>query len=246
MEKKMNCEMYDWVEKSIEEYYQPVKVLKKDDKKEIALYQHKESGETVIVKRLKHKSGVYERLATIEHSNIVKVLEAASNDECTIVIEEYLEGISVADLLENQRISSKMVYQIILQLCDGLEILHENEIIHRDVKPENVFVLQDGSVKIMDFDASRIYRKYEKKDTVVLGTIGYAPPEQYGEAQTDARSDIYALGVLMNVMFTGKHPVNEVAKGRIGTIIEKCIMVNQNKRYRNVTEIKEQIKKLNY
>lgn len=182
----------------------------------------------------------------MEHYNIVKVLEAASNDTSTMVIEEYLYGVSVADLLVNKRISQKAVYQIILQVCDGLEILHESEIIHRDIKPENVFVLQDGSVKIMDFDASRIYRKDEKKDTVALGTIGYAPPEQYGEAQTDARSDIYALGVLMNVMFTGKHPVNEVAKGRIGTIIEKCIVVNPNKRYRNVSEIKEQLKKLTY
>ena len=242
----MSSEMYEWIEKSIEEYYHLVKVLKKDDKKEILLYQHKESGKTVIVKRLKHKSNVYEKLATIEHPNVVKVLEASSNDECTIVIEEYLDGISVADLLETQSISSKMACQIILQVCDGLEILHENEIVHRDIKPENVFILQDGSVKIIDFDASRIYRKYEKKDTVVLGTIGYAPPEQYGEAQTDARSDIYALGVLMNVLFTGKHPVNEVANGKVGNIIEKCIMVNQNKRYRNVSEIKEQLKKLTY
>lgn len=242
----MSSEIYEWVEKSLEEYYQPVKVLKKDSKKEITLYQHQESGKTVVVKRLNHKSRVYERLATIDHPNVVKVLEAISNDECTIVIEEYLDGISVADLLENQSLSSKAAYQIVLQACDGLEILHENEIVHRDIKPENVFILQDGSVKIIDFDASRIYRKYEKKDTVVLGTIGYAPPEQYGEAQTDARSDIYALGVLMNVMFTGKHPVNEVAKGRIGNIIEKCIMVNQNKRYRNVSEIKEQLKKLTY
>ena len=246
MEKTMSSEMYEWIEKSIEEYYHLVRVLKKDDKKEIALYQHKESGKTVVAKWLQNKSKVYERLATIEHPNVVKVLEAISNDECTIAIEEYLDGVSVADLLENQSISSKMVYQIILQVCDGLEILHENEIVHRDIKPENVFVLQDGSVKIIDFDASRIYRKYEKKDTVVLGTIGYAPPEQYGEAQTDARSDIYALGVLMNVMFTGKHPVNEIANGKIGNIIEKCIMVNQNKRYRNVSEIKEQLKKLTY
>ena len=131
--------MYEWIEKSIKEYYHLVKVLKKDDKKEIMLYQHKESGKTVIVKRLKHKSNVYEKLATIEHPNVVKVLEASSNDECTIVIEEYLDGMSVADLLENQSISSKMAYQIVLQVCDGLEILHENEIVHRDIKPENVF-----------------------------------------------------------------------------------------------------------
>lgn len=242
----MSCEMYDWVEKSIKEYCQPVKVLKKDDKKEITLYQHQESGKTVVAKQLNHKSRVYERLATIEHPNIVKVLEASSNEECSIVIEEYLDGISVADLLENGDISTKMAYQIIMQVCDGLEVLHEIEIVHRDIKPENIFILQDESVKIIDFDVARIHRKYEQKDTVVLGTIGYAPPEQYGEAQTDARSDIYALGVLMNVMFTGKHPVNEVAKGKMGRIIAKCIMVNPNKRYRNVSEIKEQLKKLTY
>lgn len=238
--------MYEWIEKSIKEYYHLVKVLKKDDKKEIMLYQHKESGSTVVVKKLQHKSKVYEKLATITHPNVIKVLEASSKDECTIVIEEYLDGISVADLLERGRISTKMAYQITLQVCDGLELLHEHEIVHRDIKPENIFLLQNDHVKIIDFDASRIYRKYEKKDTVVLGTVGYAPPEQYGEAQTDARSDIYALGVLMNVMFTGTHPVNQVAKGKIGNIIEKCIMVNQDQRYRNVSEIKEQLKKLTY
>lgn len=242
----MSSEMYEWLEKSIEEYYLPVKVLEKDDKKEITLYQHRESGESVIIKRLNHQSLAYEKLATVEHHNIVKVMEAACNDEATIAIEEYLYGISVADLLENKRLSQKAAYQIIIQICDGLEILHENEIIHRDIKPDNIFVLQDGSVKIVDFDAARIYRKFEKKDTVLLGTIGYAPPEQYGEAQTNARSDIYALGVLMNVMLTGEHPVNKMVKGRIGKIIEKCIKVNQNKRYRNVLEIKEQLKKLTY
>ncbi len=242
----MGNELYEWIENSIEKYYHLVKVLKKDDTKEIVLYQHKQSDKTVVVKRLSRRSEAYERLVNIDHSNIIKVIEAIGNSECTIIMEEYLDGISVADLLEYQKLTAKMAYRIILQVCDGLEMLHKNGIVHRDIKPENIFFMRDERVKIIDFDASRIYRKYEKKDTVVLGTVGYAPPEQYGEAQTDARSDIYALGVLMNVLFTGQHPVNEMAKGRIGSIIEKCIMVNQNKRYRSVSEIKGQLKKFIY
>lgn len=87
---------------------------------------------------------------------------------------------------------------------------------------------------------------YSEKDTRTVGTIGYAAPEQYGEAQSDARTDIYGLGIMMNVMLTGKHPVNEMAAGKMGNIIEKCIMVNPNKRYKNVMEVKEKLNKLHY
>ena len=240
----MSQKLYEWLEKSIKEYYQPVKIIKRSEKKEITLYQHKESGRTVIAKRLKYVSRIYERLTEIGHVNLVRVIEAVSSDSRTIVMEEYLDGMTVADVLESGRFSQKEVSRIVMQVCDGLNVLHKHQIIHRDIKPENVFIMSDGNVKIIDFDASRVYREYEKKDTVALGTIGYAAPEQYGESQTDERSDIYALGILMNVMLTGKHPVNEMAQREAGKIIEKCIRVNPGNRYRTVMEVKEKLKRL--
>ncbi len=242
----MVCGIYKWLEESIKEYYHPVRVLKRNETKEIVLYQHKESGKTVVVKYLKGIYEVYKKLVELEHDNLVRVIEAVSDDNRTMVIEEYLEGISVADVLEINRFSQKEMCRIVTQLCDGLDVLHKKQIIHRDIKPENVFLLSDGGVKIIDFDASRIYREHVSKDTVVLGTVGYAAPEQYGDAQTDERSDIYALGILMNVMLTGRHPVDTVVSGKIGNIIETCIMVNPNKRYRNVLEVQKQLKKMVY
>lgn len=238
-------EMYQWLENNIREYYQFVRVLKKDDNKEILLYRYKRTGQPIVVKKMKDIIPVYERLVSIRHPVLTEVIEMASNEEITMVIEEYIDGITVADILETELLSLDTTRKICLQICDGLYVLHVNNVIHRDIKPENIFTLPDGSVKIADYDVARMYKNFEVKDTRILGTIGYAAPEQYGEAQTDEKSDIYALGILMNVMLTGKHPSQDAAKGKIGDIIEKCIMVNPKKRYKNILEVKEQLKKLN-
>ena len=163
-----------------------------------------------------------------------------------MILEEFIPGITIAERLEQETLSERYVKEIISQVCDGLYALHLNQIIHRDIKPENILVMKNREVKIMDFDAAKIYKMYSQKDTRTVGTIGYAAPEQYGEAQSDERTDIYGLGILMNVMLTGKHPVNEMAIGKIGNIIEKCIMVNPNKRYKHVMEVKEKLNKLRF
>ena len=89
------------------------------------------------------------------------------------------------------------------------------------------------------FDASRIFKSDTNQDTQILGTTGYAAPEQYGIAQTDERADIYSLGVLLNIMLTGKHPSKELASGRLGRIVQKCTMVNPKKRYKSVLYLME-------
>lgn len=238
-------EMYQWLENNIGEYYQFVRALKKDENKEILLYKHKSTGQSIVVKKMKDIIPVYERLVCIRHPALTEVIEMASSKDKVIVIEEYVNGISIADALETELLSPDATRKICLQICDGLYALHVNGVIHRDIKPENIFILPDGSVKIADYDAARMYKNDELKDTRILGTIGYAAPEQYGEAQTDEKSDIYALGILMNVMLTGKHPSQDAAMGKIGSIIEKCIIVNPKKRYQNILEVKKQLKKLN-
>lgn len=110
--------------------------------------------------------------------------------------------------------------------------------VHRDIKPENV-ILRGSEAVLIDFDASRIFKSENTSDTRVLGTTGYAAPEQYGIAQTDERADIYSLGVLLNIMLTGKHPSKELASGRLGRIVQKCTMVNPKKRYQNVLYLME-------
>lgn len=239
-------EMYAWLQESIKEYYQFVRVLKRQEGKEVLLYQHKETRIPVVIKKMKGIYPVYERLTGIKSQYFATVLENACDGKESLIIEEYVDGISVADILESKVFTKDSMCRIGIQICDGLYALHRCGIIHRDIKPENIMLQSDGAVKIIDFDAARIYKGYEQRDTIMLGTIGYAAPEQYGEAQSDERTDIYALGILMNVMLTGKHPVNETVNGKIGEVIGKCIRVEPKKRYQSVLEIREELKKMVY
>ena len=106
--------------------------------------------------------------------------------------------------------------------------------------------LEDGSTffggteaVLIDFDASRIYKNENREDTQILGTTGFAAPEQYGLSQSDGRADIYALGVLLNIMLTGEHPSRKLASGRMGRIVQRCTMVNPEKRYKNILHLME-------
>ena len=104
-------------------------------------------------------------------------------------MEEYVEGDNLATLLSEARFTPSEARRIVSQLCSALWILHSMGIVHRDVKPENV-ILRGNEAVLIDFDASRVFKNEESRDTQVLGTTGYAAPEQYGIAQTDERADL--------------------------------------------------------
>ena len=154
------------------------------------------------------------------------------------VIEEYIEGDTLDFLLKDALFSQAETKQIVRQLCQGLWVLHSMAAVHRDIKPENV-ILRGHDAVLIDFDAARLHKPEAEADTQVLGTTGFAAPEQYGLSQSDARTDIYSLGVLMNVMLTGEHPSKHLPEGRMGRIIEHCTRVNPAKRYKNVLHLME-------
>ena len=110
--------------------------------------------------------------------------------------------------------------------------------VHRDVKPENV-ILRGSDAVLIDFDAARIYKVASESDTQVLGTTGFAAPEQYGIFQSDERADIFSLGVLLNIMLTGKHPSREMAAGKMGRIVRKCTMTAPEQRYQSARALME-------
>ncbi len=223
---------------SIETDYKTVKAIKHSERGSVSLLQNKQNGTRFIFRHYRGNGEVYRKLLGISCPNLPQIMETAERDGMVAVLEEYIQGDSLAYLLEGALFSHAEARKIIMQLCNALWVLHKLGAVHRDIKPENV-IIRGSEAILIDFDASRIFKSDTNQDTQILGTTGYAAPEQYGIAQTDERADIYSLGVLLNIMLTGKHPSKELASGRLGRIVQKCTMVNPEKRYKSVLYLME-------
>ena len=223
---------------SIETDYETVKTIKNSERGSVSLLQNKQNGTRFIFRHYRGNGEVYRKLVGISCPNLPQIMETAERDGMVAVLEEYIQGDSLAYLLEGALFSHAEARKITMQLCNALWVLHKLGAVHRDIKPENV-IIRGSEAILIDFDASRIFKSDTNQDTQILGTTGYAAPEQYGIAQTDERADIYSLGVLLNIMLTGKHPSKELASGRLGRIVQKCTMVNPEKRYKNVLYLME-------
>ena len=129
--------------------------------------------------------------------------------------------------------SEKQCIDIGMQLCKILIELHSRKpaIIHRDIKPSNIMLLPDGTVSLFDFNSAKTASVTGNRDTVLIGPAGYAAPEQYGFSASTPQTDIYALGVLLNVMLTGSLPWERTATGRLRGIITRCLRMEPRKRY---------------
>jgi len=230
--------IYPYLLSSIETDYETVKTIKHSERGSVSLLQNKQNGTRFIFRHYRGNGEVYRKLLGISCPNLPQIMETAERDGMVAVLEEYIQGDSLAYLLEGALFSPAEARKITRQLCNALWVLHQLAAVHRDIKPENV-IIQGSEAILIDFDASRIFKSDTNQDTQILGTTGYAAPEQYGIAQTDERADIYSLGVLLNIMLTGKHPSKELASGRLGRIVQKCTMVNPEKRYKSVLYLME-------
>ncbi len=230
--------IYQYLLSSIDAEYETVKTIKNSERDCVSLLQNKQNGTRFIFRHYQGSGEVYRKLLSVSCPNLPKIMEAAEQDGMVAVLEEYIQGDSLAFLLAGACLTPAEARKITLQLCNALWVLHSMGAVHRDIKPENVIVRGSEAV-LIDFDASRIFKSGTNQDTQILGTTGYAAPEQYGITQTDERADIYSLGVLLNIMLTGKHPSKELASGRLGRIVQKCTMVNPKKRYKSVLYLME-------
>lgn len=204
----------------------------KNDCKTIRL-RHKELRKDMVLHSLPNQLSIYEKLCKIKTPNLPEIYDAITMDDGLIVFEEYIDGMNIAQIMESGRYRYSGAKKVLVGVCNALFILHKYGFVHRDIKPENVMVDKTGRVVLIDFNASR-KMSVNSRDTVIMGTVGYVSPEQLGILQSDERTDIYALGVLLNVMITGKHPSEKVASGRVGRIVRKCTNVNPNDRYQSV------------
>jgi len=210
--------------------YRLVTVLAEKNDCRTLRVRHREKARDMVVHILPAPVAAYELLCRIRCEALPEVYDAITLEDGQIVLEEYIDGVTVADVMAGGRYHPRGAVKVIKDVCRALTVLHARNIVHRDVKPENVMVTANGRVVLLDFNASRKVSA-GSKDTVVMGTVGYASPEQLGLSQSDARTDIYAAGVLLNVMVTGKHPTEDIARGHIGRVVRKCTSVSPNERY---------------
>ncbi|MBR3745756.1 MAG: serine/threonine protein kinase [Selenomonadaceae bacterium] len=215
--------------------FEKLDCLKKSDRGEVWRARRRNDGELVIIKRVNEIGLPYDALKKFQFTLPAKIfLCAVDEDESdTIIVEEFICGENLFERLEKQNFFSEdEARAILLQMCDGLGELHAKNIIHRDIKPSNL-ILQGERIRLIDFDAARIFKPDKNADTHLFGTKGYAPPEQhgFGGRQTDERSDIYSLGVTMKVLLGGN-------LGRLKEILDKCTELDPKNRFQNVYELK--------
>ena len=182
-------------------------------------------------------SEVYEALRTVTASDphLATVLYVADEGDHIEILQEYISGTPLSELLETSgELAPGEATRIAADVCGGLCTLHKSGIIHRDINPNNVILSPDGTATIIDYGIARSYDESKCTDTTILGTPGYAAPEQFGFSQSDARTDVYAIGVLLNVMLTGELPNVRKASGSLGKIVAKCIEIDSKKRYESV------------
>ena len=214
-----------------------VEVLSTKNNCKVLKLRHRQTGKDLVLRSYPQYLQAYDTLVALRCPNLPVILDTIPVDDGQIVLEEYIPGMTVAQIMSANRYQKQGARHIMLELCHAMQVLHDRGLVHRDIKPENVMISDDGRVVLIDFNASRQVGE-GSRDTVVMGTVGYVSPEQLGLSQTDARTDIYAAGVLYNVMLTGEHPSIFFAPGRVGRIIRKCMAVNPDERYQSANALR--------
>lgn len=157
---------------------------------------------------------------TLRHPQIVQVYDFICENDCYYLVMELLEGQTLKDLQKAQQLpKASVLYDLLIQICDGMHFAHQKGIVHRDIKPDNIFITQAGQVKLMDFGIARQNTSdhflLSTQPGTMLGTLSYMSPEQLQDsAMVDARTDIFSLGVVMYELFTGQLPFEGDSMGQ--------------------------------
>lgn len=206
-----------------------------------------------IIKRFERESLI---IARLNHPNIIHVIDRGTTSKGRpVFVMEFVEGINLADVIQNQMYDFNQKVDIAIQVCKGVAYAHKFDVIHRDIKPANVIIDKEGFARLLDFGIASFFKAdqnvYKNETRLILGTEAYMAPEQYqGIAMTTSQSDIYSIGVLMYELFTGQlpsaHPVPvsafvpEIAPA-LDALVLKCIERDPANRPETVEQVKTQL-----
>lgn len=204
----------------------------------------------VVVQSLLTEANLMKKL---DHPNLPRIVDIIETGKTIYIAMDYIEGEPLDKILKMKGAQpQEAVIEWGIHLAEVLEYLHTRKppIIYRDMKPANVMLRPDGTIKLYDFGIAREYKEQNSSDTVSLGTKGYAAPEQFGGmGQTDARTDVYGLGVTLYHLVTGKNPceppyeilpirdVNSQLSSGLEAVIQKCTQLNPDERFQSCVEV---------
>lgn len=162
-------------------------------------------GNDDFIRRFKNES---KAIAVLSHPNIVKVFDVSFGDRIQYIVMEYIDGITLKEYIEHQKVINwKEAVHFTVQILEALEHAHEKGVVHRDIKPQNIILLQDGTIKVTDFGIARLTTSETRTMTnTAIGSVHYIAPEQARGDLTDGKADIYSVGVMLYEMLTGKLP----------------------------------------
>lgn len=203
----------------------------------VSFVQSKEDRQVYIKKVLTvYNPEIFLSLKAEPVSGLPTILEVFPDGKQLILIEEYICGKTLAVLLQEHYFQTEdSIVRFMLQLSSIVRQLHDRSpsIIHRDIKPDNIILAADGRVRLLDMDAAKQYVPGQKQDTVLIGTEGYAAPEQYGFGASSVQTDIYALGILFREILSDLNTFSRKSQA----IIARCTQLDPKARYKNIAEL---------
>jgi eukaryotic-like serine/threonine-protein kinase len=210
-------------------------------------------------------------VSALNHPNIVTIHEIGQVDEQYFIVNEFVEGSTLRNVMRSRPLSVENALRIAVQVCSGIEAAHKRGFVHRDIKPENIMVRSDGLVKILDFGLARIEKSGSANDPnsihtqkgVIMGTASYMSPEQARGKEVDGRTDIWSLGIVLAEMITGKPPFSGETTSDviaailttpaeldldlpadIAAIVNRALEKDPSMRFRNAGEFHTELKRL--
>jgi serine/threonine protein kinase len=197
-------------------------------------------------------------LTNLSHAGLPKVTDQFFYEQNYYLVMDYIEGDTLDSLfiMEGEPYGEKEILPWFYQLCEILDYLHSQDppIIYRDLKPSNIIISAENEVKLIDFGTARFFSPDKMKDTFIMGTPGFAAPEQYGTDQSDARSDIYALGATFYFLLTRKNmesakfnfpparSLNPAVSVDMEALLSRCMHINPKERFASIKEVKAYVR----
>ncbi len=218
-------------------YYKTIATINEPHK--IYLVQHQETGKIYVKKILDvYSIEVYKYLQSNPITGIPRIIDFCEENDTLTLIEDYASGTTLKEKIESGTLTQEQIGNYMINLCEILEKLHSHSpsLIHRDIKPSNIIITSYDNVMLLDFNAAK-YKSNDANrgsDTMLLGTQGYAAPEQYGFGESSPQTDIYSLGIIMKEAAESLVPKTH----KFDSIINKCTQMDPARRYHSAKELK--------